>query len=402
MKRGVALFIALTVFVAACSGGTTETADLEEPAAPTTTAAAPTTAVPATATTPTTTTAPVWLAPPEVMCSDLVTHRTCVVNGMPVAPGAVEQWGEIVDYSPEAFCAVDLDPLVCQEIARTLAVGTMEWGNYGPVEYWVVGIDEGAVSDLTEVNCRRRTARGHREYDRCVSDNETGGFMEYYRVGAEYEAAGQAGGMMGRNGHRPWSLHFFVSSPPWGFTDRFETSGSGEQVTVLHEYFHAVQYSFLTTERIPMGPLWFVEGGADWMALAAFDRTKASGVLPDVNVEGRGQFTFEGEMRQRMEMGRATRERCPNVSMGEVGYGSDCSDVAFGFGPWAHAWLAHRYGADALLDDLYPVLEELGWKGAFAQAYGMTPDEFYAELDGFLELDLEEQLAILPGSGEPG
>lgn len=373
------------------------------PAATTTTSAVTATGVPSTTTVP----SPTWIGgTPEVTCRDLPTHRTCVVDGMPVVTGPVEQWGEIVPWSPEAFCTVDLHPTVCREVARTLAVGAAEWGNYGPVEYWVVGLDRDAVDDLTEVMCQRRDDWGQGMFDRCMSRHATEGFSWYHRVGVEADASGRPAGSMGHNGNRGWNVHFYTSSPPWGFTDRFRSSGAGDQVTVLHEYFHAVQHSSLLTEdhearyRGGMGPVWFVEGGADWMGLAAYDRTRASGVLPEVNVEDRWDFSFEGEMRQRMEMGLAARDGCPDVSLGDVGYGQDCSDLAFGFGPWAHAWLAHRFGADSLLDDLHPVLEDLGWEGAFAHAYGMTPDEFYEELDGFLALDIEEQLAILPGGGE--
>ena len=44
----------------------------------------------------------------------------------------------------------------------------------------------------------------------------------------------------------------------------------------------------------------------------------------------------------------------------------------------------------------YENLESLGWEGAFVKAFGMSSEEFYADFEEFLELNLDEQLAILP------
>ena len=43
-----------------------------------------------------------------------------------------------------------------------------------------------------------------------------------------------------------------------------------------------------------------------------------------------------------------------------------------------------------------PLLNELGFEGAFQATYGITLEQFNSEFTEFLELPIEEQLEILP------
>ena len=68
---------------------------------------------------------------------------------------------------------------------------------------------------------------------------------------------------------------------------------------------------------------------------------------------------------------------------------------------WFYALLAHKFGHEVFLDVFYPNVEELGWEGAFVKAYGIAGREFNTEFLAFLDLPLEQQLAILPNL-DPG
>ena len=85
-------------------------------------------------------------------------------------------------------------------------------------------------------------------------------------------------------------------------------------------------------------------------------------------------------------------------SLKDSNYGDKCDSYAgiYSSGAWAHAYLANKYGNDVLLEVFYPNLEEMGFESAFMHAYGQTLEEFYVEFDQFLDLPLNEQLAILP------
>lgn len=87
---------------------------------------------------------------------------------------------------------------------------------------------------------------------------------------------------------------------------------------------------------------------------------------------------------------------CPNLSFHEISYADPCSHAAYELGAWAIAYLQHLASTETLMDTFYPMLDDLGWDGAFTAAFERTPEAFYEEFGVFLQQSLEEQLAILP------
>ncbi len=45
---------------------------------------------------------------------------------------------------------------------------------------------------------------------------------------------------------------------------------------------------------------------------------------------------------------------------------------------------------------MLPRVDDLGWEGAFANAYHMSSSTFYDEFEVFLALPIADQMAILP------
>ncbi len=342
-----------------------------------------------------------------VGCSETDGYRYCVAAGAPVAPAGIDAWGMLVGYTPEVFCTTDMDDRVCERATKALLVGIEEWGNYGPLEYWVLGADEAAAMTLIGVQCDRRAARGQLAWDAYTSsdcvDGETSGdygMITYQRASADAVAGG--GGLnAGRNGSRDWGIHFFTSSLLLGLSDFSMISGRDDQKVILHEYFHAVQHAQFDTTDFDLrdellGPTWFVEGGAEFMASAAEKRLGASGVLPEVNVEGRHPYVFDDQMRRKVVNGLENRSiECPGLKIGSMNRDT-CYATGYDMGAWAHAWLANRFGADHLMDVMFPRIEDLGWEGAFANAYGMSSSTFYDEFEEFLAWSIADQMAILP------
>ena len=64
-------------------------------------------------------------------------------------------------------------------------------------------------------------------------------------------------------------------------------------------------------------------------------------------------------------------------------------------GAWAIAYLVDLTTTDVLLEELHPMVEKLGWKGAFENAAGMSLEEFDAEFMRFMERSDAERLQIL-------
>jgi hypothetical protein len=317
---------------------------------------------------------------------------------------AQDSWGQIVEDPPETFFASDLSDEVREGVTSSLLAATVEWGNYGPLEYWVLGTDSEAARDLTEQFCERRTRLGQNENSDCL-DRQTDvngehNFESYRKVGADAVAREGAGGSMGRNGNRGWGIHLFASSYPLGFDGRFGASPGEEQKTVFHEYFHAVQHAHIQSrdhdERETFeGPTWFTEGGAEYMAQVTVRKLWASGALAVIDNSGVGSLaqTFESKMRN----GKSTIENnCPGVKLKALTYGKDCGSAAYDLGAWAVAYLLKKSGPSALVEGFYPRLNALGWEGSFQKTFGMSSSEFYLEFDEFLEKPLADQLAILP------
>ena len=314
-------------------------------------------------------------------------------------------WGDIIDALPQVFFASDLSENVQSGVTDALHYASEAWGNYGPLEYWVMGIDTQAGLDLIDQFCERRDGHGHWDKASCVEEQSaTEGehnFMSYLLVGQEAVETHQPMTSMGWNGNRQWGIHLYTSSYPFGFDNLFEyTTPEGETKTVFHEYFHAVQQANIYSKSYSVreelaGPVWFIEGGAEYMAMSTTGQLWSSGGMPYSDVDNVPRFAEE--MRWKMVSGlRNVADNCPGKSLAQISYGDPCSYAAYELGAWGHAFLQHKSSSRALLDDFYVNLNDLGWEASFEQAFGRSSETFYAEFDVFLELPIEDQMAILP------
>ncbi len=315
-----------------------------------------------------------------------------------------DTWGRLVEVPPEVFFAADLSDDVRTGLTNALLAATAEWGNYGPLEYWVLGTDPEAARELFESFSDRRLRLGQwdesdHQSQRTAKDGDHG-FESYRRIGADAVANEQPSGSMGWSGNRDWGIHLYLSSYPLGFDRRFGASPGGEQITVFHEYFHAVQQAHVRTrdhaERFElMGPMWFVEGGADYMAHTTARRLWASGHLP--LIDNRGLGSLEQCFEEKMRNGKSALVSLgTGINLGDVTYESEGAAAGYDLGCWAIAYLLNEVGQEALLETFYPDLEGLGWEGAFRRTFGLSSEEFYVVFGSFLKRPLAEQLAILP------
>ena len=315
------------------------------------------------------------------------------------------EWGEIHDQPPGTFFAADLSQAVRDGVDYGLVKASEAWGNYGPLEYWVLGTDTDAGLALITQFCERRDAQGHWDKASCMqhhtNENSDHNFMSYLEIGQQVIATGQPMGSMGLNGNRDWGIHFFTSSYPFGFDGIFEYIYPEEEIkTLFHEYFHAVQASNIYSTDYDvrdemMGPTWFVEGGAEYMANFTTSKLWESGEM--TMSAGSGFSTFSQRMEWKMIGGLESIEQyCPNKTIADITYQDECSYAAYELGAWAHAYLQNQTSEHQLLDVFYPSLNELGWEGAFVNAFGMSSADFYIDFEVFLDLSLEEQMQILP------
>ncbi|MBT6180106.1 MAG: hypothetical protein HOI23_22885 [Deltaproteobacteria bacterium] len=315
------------------------------------------------------------------------------------------QWGELSNNPAQTFFASDLSEAVRDGVNHGLQKAAEAWGNYGPLEYWVLGTESEAGLALITEFCERRESLGQWSLDQCMDHHTRAdsdhNFMSYLALGQQVVAENTPMGSMGRNGNRDWGIHLFTSSYPFGFDGIFEGIIAEEEIkTLFHEYFHAVQHAHIFTMDYDtrdqlLGPTWFVEGGAEFMAEYTTAKLWAQGEL--FTTEGASFPTLRERMEWKLIGGKQNRDdNCPGKQLAEIDYGDACSYAAYELGAWGNAYLQHRAGEDALLQVFLPSVENLGWETAFEQAFGMSADSFYADFEVFLELPLQEQLAILP------
>ena len=390
------------------------------------------TSIPTPSPTPEPTPTPVsTLTTSEANCTKKTTHIYCLSSEIPAPPQdswvssnytSNENWAGISGYSPEVFCASDLSVHLCGLQTSSLLAAIMEWGNYSPVEYWVIGTEVSAMNDIIELNCDRRLKRG--EWKSCgdrPAKEQADRFERLRNIGSEAVATGKERNEQGHNGFRNWGIHFYSASLPTGFTDLFDSPAAESQQTVFHEYFHAVQSAHLLTKDHYKryrdvnyaGPVWFFEGAAEYMSVAAIVSSFESGLLKEEKREGQQSWDPLNSMEWKLRNAIDKKENvCPELGLKEITYDNNCRNLAYDLGTWAHAYLAHKFGPNVLLETFYPNNDALGWEGAFQLTYGMSSEEFYNEFGEFINwpkvtgkakdksLSLEDHLSILPVSFE--
>ena len=74
-------------------------------------------------------------------------------------------WGKIVETKPEIFFASDISQKIRDGFMSDLNLITSELGNYGPLEWWIIGRDINAANELAEIYCRRRVDREQQTFN---------------------------------------------------------------------------------------------------------------------------------------------------------------------------------------------------------------------------------------------
>ena len=315
-------------------------------------------------------------------------------------------WSQPFDEMPSFFFANDVVDDVRTGMVETMAAATKAWGNFGPIEYWVLGTDPDAAKALIDTFCQRRADRGDWSLNACLQREKRAqhGLRSYQEVGAEALSQSQPRSDAGHNGGFDWGIHRFSSSIPLGMSGLLGVPGDEDQKTVLHEYFHAVQHAHVRdldrdARDRKLGPVWFMEGGAEYMAMTKHAQLQADGTLP-VWDNGEWQFNYRN---YRKNMGQKFRRSARDhkshdcvSEMQKIDYDSPCRQYFYDGGAWAIALLVSRHGDEVLLNEFYPRLESMDWAAAFEATFDQTPEAFYEDFRAVIEGKVGDALALLP------
>jgi hypothetical protein len=181
---------------------------------------------------------------------------------------------------------------------------------------------------------------------------------------------------------------------------KFPAELIGTRSVTAHEYFHVYQASQRiyraqeNPEHTPM-PRWFEEGAAVYFEMILDEQ------------EGWTEDPRDRTIQEWQQQVREQQLTWPTLALIDIESEIStqrvkkyCGELCIGYlqysvGFMAIAYLAQLTSDEQLIFDFYQLSKTENFYSAFEKTFGLTIDEFYAELDEFLVLSQEEQFEIL-------
>jgi len=286
-----------------------------------------------------------------------------------------DTWGQPIKDSAEFYAADDVTNFQIDLTKKWYQIAAKAWGNYGPVEFWIVGSSENSAAMLDQKYCKIRKQKDPTvNLDNCL--NRGHNFVSYAKDG-------NAGLNTRRNEHDQWSGFIITMS------GKFPGPNEEDYMSVtLHEYFHVYQHAHIDSKkqseresRNQKNP-WWAEGGAEYMAQLLYSRQK--GVRPEY---------LQQKMQHKL---RSLDDLRDGESIRDIPYGKR-GIVAYDLGAWFIAFLIHKTSEKAYRVNFYDDLNRKGFEGSFVKNFGGSSEKFLDEFHNtFLKLSLDEKLSILP------
>ena len=286
-------------------------------------------------------------------------------------------WGEEVTDLPEFFSASDVSEAHVDGARTDHGTASTAWGNFGPLEFWIVGTDREAAETLDCDFCAIRRERDPSlppEFDAyCANRNYS--FVDYARDGG-------AGLNTRHNEEEEYSVFLVTLASKYPFPDETDYT-----VVSYHEYFHVVQNAHIDTRdqderaRLMVENPWWSEGGAEYMAQLLYSRQ------PGVDY---------GYLKERMAWKMDTRDLLlAGEHFSDIPYGPR-AQIGYDLGTWFIAYLIDQVGEDAYAIDFYDDLNDLDWEASFLTNFGISSQGMLDDFEEFLDAPLEDQLEIIP------
>ena len=290
-------------------------------------------------------------------------------------------WGETTTVLPDYYFASDIDSSQITNIIEYYTIAKQEWGSYGPLEFWVIGTNISDAIDMDEYYCELRM-----EKDPCLGNDYLQYCLNREYSFEDYANFGGAGLSLNRenpaNSCSGYSYMQITLSSQYPFPNE-----SDYNVVTMHEYFHVYQQANIFTydyneraELMVVNP-WWSEGGAEYMAQLLYSQQ-----------EGVSSNYLEQRMAWKMS---SKSDLIENELISDIPYG-ERAYIAYDLGTWAIAYLISLTDLESYRVDFYNDLNQYGWEESFNINFDMTSDDFLVSFHEFLELDIIEQLIIIP------
>jgi len=316
-------------------------------------------------------------------CNDEHYYSDCanleVVNEEPDESDEVveDSWGQLTTEIPEVYFTSDIPQSQIDTLMSAYNTSSGVWGNYGPLEFWIVGTDWDAAYELDKQYCSLRT-----EKDASISSGDEQYCLERGHNMTSYVEDGGAGLNTRRSNYEDYSVFVVTFASKYPYPDETDYT-----VVAYHEYFHVYQQAHIFTkdhderdELMGGNPYW-AEGGAEYLAQLLYSRQ-----------DGVDSNYLKDRMTWKME---AKNDLQNNESIVDIPYGPR-GHIAYDLGSWYVAYIINQTSEDAYLNGFYDDLNELGWEGSFVENFGMSSEQMLSDFEDFLALPIEEQLEIIP------
>ena len=320
--------------------------------------------------------------------------------------------------STDIYFASDIDPMTRDRVRITVAAAEEIWGPVPNLEIWVPGLDTAAALTLRDEFCAIRIETKTESSD-CEFKADKNVY-EFSKFVLESQKAAKSTEEFGPTAyfHRfSTSAGYIVLPYPNGLATRWPVPAELDQITIFHEYLHAVQERVrniakpkLTKEDVSMTgwmleayemllkgeqdePRWLSEGLAVFLSEYHVPRLRLEGKLDRASdrgaVDPNELPSIWGFMMDKWREIQEFKKEDPALTLENSG-DSTFARAPYMFGAWAIQFLKQEKGMDVFLNEFYPAIRDLGWEAAFKQTFGRTVDQFYREFDRFLSKSDDE------------
>ena len=290
-------------------------------------------------------------------------------------------WGQEIDDLPDYYKAFDVPASQMDQVIEYYEIASGAWGNYGPLEFWVIGTDPLSAHKLDSLYCETRISK-----DNTLTESHMQNCINREYNFIDYANNGGAGLNTQRNEYQQYSVFIITLASKYPFPNE-----SDYNVVTMHEYFHVYQQAHIYTldedERADLmvrNP-WWSEGGANYLSELLYSQQ------PGVSTN-----YLKDRMRWKMNVKPdflAYGKRLEDLEYGEE---NNATRFAYDLGTWFIAYLIYHVGLDVYRVNFYDDLNEYGFEGSFIKNFGKSSEEYLNDFHSFLNMDIENQLEIIP------
>ena len=309
-------------------------------------------------------------------------------------------WDSEKKYSAEIYSTIKSEKAI-PLVKKWHKIAIKEWGNYGPLEIYLVGKNKKEEKKLEKDFCKRHikldkewkiklksegknTYSGWKKKYDCANSN--------YKIFTRYADEGNAAVSTYFKDHLNYNFYTLIMSHK-----RPAPNEKDYGQVFLHEYFHVYQHSHVsdrcsdnrnikcernkkTTGEYEKRP-WLMEGGAELMSILLYSRT-----IKDFNY-------FIDRMSWKLDSRKEYISKY-KMNLKRIVYGND-QNIAYDIGSWFVAFLIYHEGEDKYLVDFHNDIDSMGFEKSFEKNFHKSSDQYINEFNDFIKQSPKELFSLL-------